>query len=215
MPGPPRFLIVIAILIVICMPPGVRPSTYNAIVRRKLFLFAVTLSLLVFAAACFLWFRSHFVRDYAWARLPLPDDSAERKVVLLYADIGGGQIEFSRGVWAAVHWKQVQERNELANLGFFHRTFEDVPTSYARSNPATFWNALGFKYYAGSNHMSVWLPCWFAALVSGILPAVWLRGWIRRRRRKPGVCPSCGYDLRATPCRCPECGTDSFTPATD
>ena len=32
---------------------------------------------------------------------------------------------------------------------------------------------------------------------------------IRRERTSAGLCPVCGYDLRATPGRCPECGADA------
>jgi hypothetical protein len=47
---------------------------------------------------------------------------------------------------------------------------------------------------------------WVVALLTAGLPARWL---ILRRRGsfRPGLCPACGYDLRATPGRCPECGT--------
>ena len=55
------------------------------------------------------------------------------------------------------------------------------------------------------------VPYWKAAAATGLLPLLNLWRIIRkraldRRRRRIGLCPRCGYDLRATPDRCPECG---------
>jgi hypothetical protein len=57
--------------------------------------------------------------------------------------------------------------------------------------------------------LSVVLPAWFLVCLLGILPAyVWTSHFLTtRKRRRMGLCPKCGYDLRATPDRCPECGT--------
>jgi hypothetical protein len=55
-------------------------------------------------------------------------------------------------------------------------------------------------------------PHWSLAAVAALLPAAYAALWWRSRRRtRPGLCPKCGYDLRATPGRCPECGTISST----
>jgi hypothetical protein len=54
---------------------------------------------------------------------------------------------------------------------------------------------------------AVAIPWW---LITTTLAFLWVRlhlnALAQRRREKNNCCPSCGYDLRATPEKCPECG---------
>src|SRR5688572_6495783 len=78
---------------------------------------------------------------------------------------------------------------------------------------------LGFRWSTGHasgaaggepEYRLLLIPFWCATLVTGVLPALWLTREFRRlrfhRRTRQGLCPTCGYDLRASPTRCPECG---------
>ncbi|HEY7116251.1 MAG TPA: hypothetical protein VH475_06685 [Tepidisphaeraceae bacterium] len=90
----------------------------------------------------------------------------------------------------------------------------------SRPTSVPIYSRLGFAY---SEYRRDWgrgpgygwscvVPFWFAALVTGTWPVSSLFLTVRRRlrarrRHLVGHCPTCGYDLRATPDRCPECGT--------
>lgn len=55
------------------------------------------------------------------------------------------------------------------------------------------------------------VPFWAVAGLFAVLPSLWGRGALRRRRRaarvRRGLCAACGYDLRGARGGCPECGS--------
>ena len=87
------------------------------------------------------------------------------------------------------------------------RSDNPMPRDYAGGDETVH---LGFEsnssYFNGGWSRGVAAPAWFWTLITAILPGIWIIRRFRRRRR-PGTCVKCGYDLRATPGRCPECGT--------
>ena len=88
--------------------------------------------------------------------------------------------------------------NDLAGFGYY--TWRS-PTPRPGSSPTT------------SFYFEVIAPHWGIALLLAFLPAARLRSWLRARHKRLGICPQCGYDLRATPDRCPECGSKATIPS--
>ena len=74
------------------------------------------------------------------------------------------------------------------------RLVEEFFVGYAGPLPASWFELAGYTSLAAPT-------AWVASFLGG--RAVTRR---RARRARAGLCPSCGYDLRATPGRCPECG---------
>jgi hypothetical protein len=86
------------------------------------------------------------------------------------------------------------------------------------------WERLGFRFWrehialadlinprgADEFHFEVGVPYWFIGVLCAVpILSAAAKRWGQRRRRRRGLCPKCGYDLRvATSGRCPECGDD-------
>ena len=179
---------------------------YNEPVRRRLVNFLTALSLVLCMATAALWVRSYWVTD------EVSQGEAQRQIV----------VSSSAGVFSAeLHDRW--EDSTPSRMAWVHEMRSNMALLVAVPSGERWWNRLGFS--AGREiveldlmpvtvrlHRITWLTIPCAAVVAplAVLPALRLRRWrLDRRRREDcaGLCPACGYDLRATPERCPECGT--------
>jgi hypothetical protein len=70
------------------------------------------------------------------------------------------------------------------------------------------------KYRGGQSFVWVMLDLNGLLTLSLLVWLLVLGRWLLRTRRnrlrtEQGLCPACGYDLRASPARCPECGAEA------
>ena len=189
---------------------------------RRLFTLTSAFSLLLCVATAVLWVRSHFACDvvqHGFAR----DDGTAAAYSAAMTNLGMAYVDrtdysfagppppgfrIDGGPWQPVvpdRWRIVwpalpsYRESDRRLVGF---GLEDV----TRTD----------RYAVGPDRVIADLverrrewrfPLWVPLIGFGVLPAARARcAWRVRRRHRAGLCPTCGYDLRATPGRCPECG---------
>jgi hypothetical protein len=136
------------------------------------------------------WDASTLPRDESWSHRASPR-SADR----FPFDIAPGPLGF---LWDRVAMHRPDPSNPNG---------ERIEEGYAGSSMIIISTIKGRRYATEREYTAFGLPWWTLSLLFAIRPATVLRHHFTRRRHPVGRCPSCGYDLRATPTRCPECGT--------
>jgi len=165
-----------------------------------------TLSLLFCIATCALWARSYTARDQiaAYRQYRYSARLLDGRVIFekceCSAEFAGengpvlNHVDYSPSWKLTIHPPSPDPNNECEDSPYDNAAdgAPSRPTQESRSQ-------LG--------HLSIW-PI---AAATAIPPLAAFRRVVRSRRRsdarKANRCPTCGYDLRATPDRCPECGT--------
>lgn len=204
--------------------------------RRRALAILSLLSLLLCLASLAMWFRSHRVGE-AWvfepADLPAPAGSPPRWASGLRF-YSYRWIASAGGRFQIIEKLLMTSRNDTSRqtrLGYQRNSVGWLQDrAYLRDNDPSekYWVLPGVEIgwrpiVFTNNSMRVGyrnlIIAWrVPTLFFAILPALWVwRRWCAhvrlRKRQRLNLCPTCGYDLRATPSRCPECGTPASVEA--
>ena len=170
-----------------------------AIFRRRLFAIVSALSLLLCLVTVVFW-----VRSYWW------HDAVDGVVVLRIETKLQRELGVTNQLRAAA---VISDSGRIILTRFVHPfSGNDYQWKYSASAPpiAKKWDYFRFDIGDGGYQL-IHFPHALPAALFAIAPICWFTGLGDRRRakrQKLGLCPTCGYDLRATPDRCPECGTE-------
>jgi hypothetical protein len=162
-------------------------------VKRSLFKILGALSLALCIAFAGLYTRSWHVMDFVYLR-------SSHLGLQVASSSGGIAFVFNH---RAVSWS-----SQVSFLRF--------ESSGSLLNFSTvgehFHGAFGLRAFSGAlpqinvNYYGLLVPIWMFSVACAIA-AVYFVQRVRLPKFGQGLCPRCGYDLRATPDRCPECGT--------
>jgi hypothetical protein len=162
---------------------------------RVLFALSVYASIFLFLATCLLWSGSYSAGDII---------GYESSWFIASLQSRGGQLAF-----AFTRRTSPAPSAEWRGRGWIQQ--EESDTSAITNNRSGF-AAVGGQVVKGvdwaATRSAVVVPTWLIAALLAVPSAGVIVHRIRQSCRSPGLCPNCGYDLRASPRRCPECGTD-------
>jgi hypothetical protein len=188
-------------------------------------------SVLLFLAVCTLWLRARSASDnlsWTWYR-QLPDDNGPRGTELnidtdqrrLWITVMDGRTGPYNGQLVSGYHINADNNHGRPRLTHDRQPYDRtlIAMGYDPDAGSTGWGPVRWQYHTRSrpkdfddhHSLRVGLSHWFLAVIFLLPTPLWLRRLRANRRdrlRKLGLCPTCHYDLRATPGRCPECGTD-------
>ena len=187
--------------------------------RRWSFNIVAGLSLVMAIGVAILWARSYHTADgFSALHFTCGEDYDTEYLWVVLSTKGGVLIKLQsdpdakdiKGLRQARIWHESHPAHfypffgilyhdpRLNNLTVMKRLGFDLANSHAGTPPEIIRGAIA--------------PHWFCCLGALILPGIWVARYRSRRRRRlleaiaMGLCPICGYDLRASTDRCPECG---------
>jgi len=167
--------------------------------KRRLFTILSALSLLVCFACSLMWLRSGFALDF------LSKDDGSRLL-----SSATGMLEYTTVTYTppmhptAGRWGYVSMSGSAwSGSSRPVWNWQWLPDSSSSSHTVA-----GHVYATRKIRLPYWIPIFLTALLPLLMLGRWTRTrWQSIRRQRAGLCPNCGYDLRASKERCPECGT--------